>query len=141
MRQGMISTWWSALAGGALIGAAAALLFVTHGRIAGISGVVGSLLPPTPSDRSWRLAFVVGLLLAGAVASLVAPTAIGGSVRSSSSVIVAGLLVGFGTRMGSGCTSGHGVCGLSRRSIRSAVAVATFMTTGAITAWLAGGGA
>ncbi len=74
----MISTWWSALAGGALIGAAAALLFVTHGRIAGISGVVGSLLPPTPSDRSWRLAFVVGLLVAGAVASLVAPTAIGG---------------------------------------------------------------
>lgn len=137
----MLSIWWFALAGGALIGTSAALLFLTHGRIAGISGVVGSLLPPTPTDRSWRLAFVIGMLAAGAVATVVAPHAIGGPVRSSSAVIIAGALVGFGTRMGGGCTSGHGVCGLSRRSGRSLIAVVTFMTTGAVTAWLAGGAA
>lgn len=136
----MSSSWWSALAGGALIGAAAALLLLAHGRIAGISGVVGSLLPPVPRDRGWRLAFVVGLLAAGGLAAVVAPSAVGASVRPSATVIIAGILVGFGTRMGSGCTSGHGVCGLSRRSPRSLVAVAVFMTTGAIAAVLAGGG-
>jgi uncharacterized protein len=140
MRIAMLSSWWSALAGGALIGAAAALLFATHGRVAGISGVVGSLLPPVPSDRGWRLAFVLGLLAAGGLGALVAPQAIGASVRSSSTVIIAGLLVGFGTRMGSGCTSGHGVCGLARQSSRSLVAVVVFMTTGAIAAIVAGGG-
>jgi uncharacterized protein len=137
----MPTTWLLALAGGAMIGAAGSLLFLTHGRIAGISGVLGSLLPPAPAparDRAWRLAFLGGLLAAGAVAALVAPTAIGTSVRSLPVVIAAGLLVGFGTRLGSGCTSGHGVCGLSRLSTRSMIAVATFMTTGAVTAWIAG---
>lgn len=135
----MPTSWIFALAGGGLIGAAAALLFLTHGRVAGISGILGSLLPPVPSDRGWRAAFIVGLLAAGAVAAAVAPSAVGASVRSPTLVIIAGLLVGFGTRMGSGCTSGHGVCGLSRLSARSMIAVATFMTTGAITAWIAGG--
>ena len=78
----------SALGGGALIGAAAALLLLTHGRIAGISGVIGSLLPPVPSDRGWRLAFVAGLALAGALAALVAPSAVGASVRSSTAVVI-----------------------------------------------------
>ena len=134
----MPSSWIFALGGGALIGAAAVLLLLTHGRIAGISGVIGSLLPPLPSDRGWRLAFVAGLALAGLGTALIAPSAIGASVRSSTAVVVAGLLVGFGTRLGGGCTSGHGVCGLSRLSIRSLVAVAIFMTTGAATAMIAG---
>jgi len=135
----MPASWLFALVGGALIGAAAALLFVTHGRIAGISGVLGSLLPPAARDRDWRLAFLGGLLAAGLVSSLVAPSLVGASVRSLPLVIGAGLLVGFGTRLGSGCTSGHGVCGLSRLSIRSLIAVAIFMTTGALTASIAGG--
>jgi len=132
--------WWFALAGGGLIGAAAALLFLTHGRIAGISGIFGSLLPPAPAhDRGWRIAFVAGLALAGAMAMIVAPHAIGGAVRSTPILVIAGLLVGFGSGMGSGCTSGHGVCGLGRGSARSLVAVLTFMGTGAITVWVAGG--
>lgn len=130
--------WWYALAGGALIGLAASLLLVTHGRIAGISGVLGSLLPPVPSDRHWRVAFIGGLVVAGVMARALAPHAIGDPARSPALVLVAGLLVGFGTRLGSGCTSGHGVCGLSRRSPRSLAAVLVFMTTGAITASLAG---
>lgn len=136
----MQSSWMYALAGGGLIGLASALLFLSHGRIAGISGLLGSLLPPQPIDRSWRLAFVLGLGVAGVVAALVAPSAVGASVRSSTTVAIAGVLVGFGTRLGSGCTSGHGVCGLSRLSPRSMVAVATFMATGALTASLVGGG-
>ena len=135
----MESSWLYALAGGALIGGAAVLLLLTHGRVAGISGVVGSLLPPVPSDRGWRLGFVLGLMLAGLGAAVVAPSAVGASVRSSTVVLAAGLLVGFGTRLGSGCTSGHGVCGLSRLAPRSMVAVAVFMATGAITAIIAGG--
>lgn len=114
-------------------------MFVTHGRIAGISGVLGSLLPPAARDRDWRLAFLGGLLAAGLVSSFVAPSLVGASVRSLPLVIVAGLLVGFGTRLGGGCTSGHGVCGLSRLSIRSLIAVGVFMATGALTAAIAGG--
>lgn len=136
----MSSDWWFALGGGALIGLASAFLLFTLGRVAGISGIVGSLLPPVPSDRAWRLAFVGGLLAAGLVGRLVAPTAIGTSVVSPTLVLAAGVLVGFGTRLGSGCTSGHGVCGLARGSARSLVAVMVFMATGVITASLVGGG-
>jgi uncharacterized protein len=138
----MIATWSLALLGGAMIGAASALLLLTHGRIAGISGIVGSLLPPLPrpGDRGWRLAFVAGLLVTGVLAAWLAPQALGASPRAPWLVALAGLLVGYGTRWGSGCTSGHGVCGVSRLAPRSLVAVATFMTTGAITTWLAGGG-
>ena len=121
-----------------MIGAAGALLLLAHGRIAGISGIVGGLVQrPTP-DRAWRVAFLAGLIAAGAVSSIVAPAAIGASVRSSSAIVIAGLLVGFGTRLGGGCTSGHGVCGLSRGSMRSLVAVVTFMATGAVTAIILG---
>jgi len=133
-------SWILALAGGAMIGVASAFLFLTHGRVAGISGVVGAILPPSPvRDRAWRYAFLVGLLAAGVIGAVVAPSAVGASVRSWPLVVVAGLLVGFGTRLGNGCTSGHGVCGLARFSVRSLAAVVTFMTTGAITAWVAGG--
>ena len=123
-----------------MIGAASALLLLAHGRIAGISGISGSLLQAGTRDRDWRLAFLGGLVAAGLVARIVAPSAIGASVQPLPIVILAGLLVGFGTRLGSGCTSGHGVCGLSRLSARSLVAVATFMLTGALTAVVARGG-
>lgn len=122
-----------------MIGLASAALLLTHGRIAGISGVTGSLLQPTTRDRGWRYAFLGGLVVSGLFASVVAPSAIGGSVRSLPLVLVAGLLVGFGTRLGGGCTSGHGICGLSRLSARSLVAAVTFISTGAITAMIAGG--
>lgn len=120
----------AALAGGALIGAAAALLWWFNGRIAGISGIVGGLLPPTRGDTTWRLAFVSGLLVAPwLVTWLHARPAI--QVEAPTAVlVVAGLLVGFGTRLASGCTSGHGVCGLSRWSPRSAVATLCFMAAG-----------
>lgn len=134
----MLSTIVLALVGGAMIGAASGFLFLTHGRVAGISGIVGSLLQAT-RDRGWRVAFIGGMAAAGVVASVVTPSAIGASVRGLPLVIVAGLLVGYGTRLGSGCTSGHGVCGISRFSARSLVAVLTFMTTGAVTATLIGG--
>jgi hypothetical protein len=135
----MSSNWPLALVGGALIGAASALLLVTYGRIAGISGIVGSLLARSRGAHAWRFAFLGGMVVVGLLASVFAPHAIGASARSLPVVIVAGLLVGYGTRLGGGCTSGHGVCGLSRLAPRSLVAVAVFMTTGAITAWIAGG--
>jgi uncharacterized membrane protein YedE/YeeE len=134
----MASTWFIALFGGALIGLASMLLLLGNGRIAGISGIAGGLLQRATADRTWRLAFIGGLAATGLVAALGAPTAIGPPVRSIAAVVVAGWLVGFGTRLGSGCTSGHGVCGLSRWSGRSLIAVATFMATGAITAMIAG---
>lgn len=134
----MHTAWLLGLAGGALIGLASALLLVATGRIAGISGILGGLLQPV-HDRSWRAAFLVGLGVAGVGGAIVAPSAIGASVRELPLVIAAGVLVGFGTRLGNGCTSGHGVCGLARLSTRSLAAVMTFMLTGAITAWVAGG--
>jgi uncharacterized protein len=135
----MPGSWLHALVGGVMIGSAAALLLVAHGRIAGISGVVGSLLPPAAGDRSWRVAFLAGLLAAGAIGGLLAPSATVGSARSLPVLVGAGLLVGFGTRLGGGCTSGHGVCGVARLSRRSLVAVAIFMATAALTVWIAGG--
>lgn len=137
----MQPTWILAVAGGAMIGIASAFLLLTHGRIAGISSIAGSLLQATTRDRGWRIAFLVGMTSAGILAGLVAPSTIGPPVRALPLVIVAGLLVGYGTRLGSGCTSGHGVCGMSRLSMRSIVAVLTFMTTGAVTAMLVGGAA
>lgn len=135
----LMTVWMFAMLGGALIGASSALLLLTHGRIAGISGITGSLLSPAPAgDRAWRLAFIAGLVASGLVARAIAPSAIGASVRSLPVVIIAGLLVGFGTRLGGGCTSGHGVCGIARWSRRSLVAVAVFMTTGITTAVIAG---
>lgn len=125
-------TPWSALAGGALIGLAASLLLVANGRIAGISGVLGGLLSPVRGDVAWRGFFTVGLLGAGVVAALLSPEAIGASPRSLSLVALAGLLVGVGTRLGNGCTSGHGVCGISRLSPRSITATVSFIAAGIV---------
>ncbi|WP_434427423.1 YeeE/YedE family protein [Nannocystis pusilla] len=127
-----------ALLGGLLIGAAALLLLAAAGRIAGISGIVGGALSRPAGDLAWRLAFVLGLLAGGAVLRVLSPETLPKSLPQSGPVIaLAGLLVGFGARLGGGCTSGHGVCGLGRRSPRSLVAVLTFMTTAFATVWLA----
>lgn len=125
----------SALAGGALIGLSASILMLFTGRIAGISGILGGLLAPRKSEVGWQAAFLGGLLSGGLVLALAWPESLADTLgRSTGALVVAGLLVGFGTRMGSGCTSGHGVCGLTRLSPRSAVATATFMFTGAVAA-------
>lgn len=128
-----------ALVGGLMIGASAALLLLSHGRIAGISGIVGGLMTrPEAGDRAWRWAFLAGLIFAGAVAALWFPGAFAMDlVRSPAALIGAGLLVGFGTRLGNGCTSGHGVCGISRMSPRSIVATLTFIASGAVTVFVA----
>lgn len=119
--------------GGLLIGLSASLMLLLEGRVTGISGILGGLLSPQPGDVGWRGAFLVGLFVAGAGAFLVAPAAFGEPLPlGTGAVVLAGLLVGFGTRLGNGCTSGHGVCGLSRLSVRSLAAVLTFMATGGI---------
>jgi uncharacterized protein len=126
-----------ALAGGALIGLAAALLLLGHGRIAGICGIFSGILRPLPGDVGWRALFVAGLVTSGAVASFVAPDAARMTLdRSGPLLAVAGALVGFGARLGNGCTSGHGVCGIGRFSRRSLVATLTFMLTAALTAFV-----
>lgn len=121
------------MAGGVLLGLASALFILFNGRILGISGIVGGLLPPKRGDTSWRISFLLGLLAAPWVVQRVAPAQWITSPRidaSTGMVIVAGLLVGLGTRYASGCTSGHGVCGLSRLSPRSMVATGVFMAAG-----------
>ena len=129
-------TPWTALAGGLLIGLAAALFLLLNGRVAGISGIVGGLLRPVRGDIGWRVAFVTGLicapLLYGLVAALPAPRIDAGL----GTLAVAGLLVGVGTRYGGGCTSGHGVCGLSRLSPRSLAATLAFMGAGFATVFV-----
>lgn len=129
-------TPFSGLAGGVLIGLAAAMLLLFNGRISGVSGIVGSLLTPGNFGGLWRVAFIVGLVL-GASGYLLATGS--GSISMQASVpvlIVAGLLVGFGTRLGSGCTSGHGVCGLARLSWRSAASTAVFFAVASLTVFL-----
>jgi uncharacterized membrane protein YedE/YeeE len=125
----------SALIGGMLIGIAAVILMAFNGRIAGISGIVAGL---SGSDSPWRLSFIVGLLAGPYAVKLVAGWEPQVSINASlPTLIVAGLLVGFGTRLGSGCTSGHGVCGLARLSPRSLVATLTFMTVAAVVVFVA----
>ncbi|MEN9329303.1 MAG: hypothetical protein RLZZ484_491 [Pseudomonadota bacterium] len=126
-------TPWASLAGGILLGLASALFILVNGRILGISGILGGLLTLKPSEAGWRVAFMLGMLAAPATLSWVAPPDLLSAPRIDASyalVVIAGLLVGFGTRLGSGCTSGHGVCGLSRLSPRSLVATGSFMAAG-----------
>ena len=129
-------TPWSSLAGGALIGLAAAMFALFNGRIAGISGVIAGLLKPTRGDLAWRAAFVGGLLAAPLMYVLMADAPTLQIDAGFGAIAVAGLLVGIGTRYGSGCTSGHGVCGLSRMSPRSLVATAAFMGAGFVTVFV-----
>ena len=133
-------TPWSSLAGGVLIGLAAALMVVLLGRIAGISGILGGLLQKATwgsvRQWGWRAAFVAGMLLAPLLWQMFGPLPAMQMPSNPMLIISAGLLVGFGTRLGSGCTSGHGVCGLSRLSIRSLAATLMFMATGVATVFI-----
>ena len=129
-------TPWSSLAGGLLIGVATAMFLLFNGRIAGISGILGGLLRPVAGDIGWRMAFVSGLLGGQLVYGLAAPLPTVHIDADMTTLVVAGLLVGVGTRYGSGCTSGHGVCGLSRLSPRSMVATASFMLAGFVTVFI-----
>jgi len=126
----------SALAGGLLIGLAAAWLILVEGRVLGAAGILGGLVPPSAADWAWRIAFIAGLvaapLAAGALLSA-APPAI---EANPATLITGGLLVGFGTRLGAGCTSGHGVCGVARLSPRSMAATAAFMVMGLLTVFV-----
>ncbi|MDE2605854.1 MAG: YeeE/YedE family protein [Burkholderiales bacterium] len=123
-------TPWESLAGGLLLGLAAAMFILLNGRVVGISGIIGGLVRPRPGDAGWRLAFLAGMLVAPTVWSLFALPAAARIAAGPTLLVAAGLLVGWGARFGSGCTSGHGVCGLSRLSPRSLVATLAFMGTG-----------
>ena len=129
-------TPWASLAGGVIIGISAAMFVLLNGRIAGISGVLGGLLKPVRGDISWRVAFIAGLVGAPLLYALVTELPRPQIDAGYAGLIVAGLLVGVGTRFGSGCTSGHGVCGISRLSPRSLVATATFMAAGFATVYV-----
>lgn len=129
-------TVWRSLAGGALIGLAAVLLVLMNGRIAGVSGVMGGLLHRARGDTAWRLAFLAGLIIAPVLYQAVAASPAIDIEAGPLTLVVAGLLVGVGTRFGAGCTSGHGVCGLSRRSPRSLAATAAFMASGFVTVFV-----
>lgn len=136
----------SSTLGGILVGLAAASILFSQGRVAGVSGICGSLLQPARGDFGWRLAFTLGLLGTGAVAAAHYPSSVAvAGLPGLPTVAIAGVLVGFGTRLGNGCTSGHGVCGVSRLSKRSIVATVTFILVAAATVFVvrhtAGGGA
>jgi len=126
----------SALIGGVLIGIAAAMLVLFNGRIAGISSILGGLLRPKGGDVGWRLAFVIGLMIAPVAYQLVEALPVSRIAASDTLLVIAGLLVGVSTRYGAGCTSGHGVCGLSRLSARSLVATLLFMGAGFATVFV-----
>src|SRR5258708_14438986 len=127
----------SAAIGGVIIGLAVALFVLVNGRIAGISGIVGGLLRPAPGDAGWRIAFVAGLIAAPSCFAITATLPSVVIDASYPTLIVAGLLVGIGTRYGAGCTSGHGVCGIARLSPRSSVATVSFMAAGFSTVFIA----
>ncbi len=124
------------LAGGALIGASASLLLAFEGRVAGICGIVSGIVVPEPRDVGWRARFVLGLLVGGVLALVTQPAAFGPALVPVGTAAAAGLFVGVGTQLGRGCTSGHGVCGISRGSARSIVATSTFMAAAILTVWL-----
>lgn len=129
-------TPWTSLAGGLLLGISAAMFILVNGRVLGISGIVGGLLVPKKGDAGWRIAFLLGMAAAPLIFRMLMPSGMVHAPRIDAgylAVVLAGLLVGVGTRYGSGCTSGHGVCGLSRMSPRSLLATMTFMAVGFLT--------
>lgn len=133
-------TPWSSLSGGIILGVASALFILINGRVLGISGILGGLLPSKAGDTFWRIAFLAGMFAAPWVFKALAPSEFITTPQIDADTIllvIAGLLVGVGTRYGSGCTSGHGVCGLSRMSPRSLVATVSFMAAGFLTVYLA----
>lgn len=133
----MSIAWFEALGGGVLIGLSATGLLWLNGRVAGVSGILGGVLFPTRGDVSWRLAFLGGLVVAAGLYTAFVPGApLPRTEFPRMGLVIAGLLVGFGTRMGNGCTSGHGVCGLGRLSTRSLAAVATFMASAVTTTFV-----
>lgn len=132
-------TPWASLTGGIILGVASAIFILVNGRILGISGILGGLLPPKVGDTTWRMAFLLGLFAAPAVFHAVVPAQYITAPRIDATdltVVAAGLLVGIGTRYASGCTSGHGVCGLSRLSPRSLLATASFMFAGFVMVYI-----
>ena len=129
-------TPWASFAGGLLIGVAAALLVLVTGRVAGVSGIVGGLLRPSAGDAAWRVALVAGMVASPLFYALVAPLPAMQIDASYPTLVIAGLLVGVGTRYAAGCTSGHGVCGISRLSPRSLAATLAFMLAGFVTVFL-----
>lgn len=130
-------TPWASLAGGIILGLAAALFVLLNGRVLGISGILGGLVKPQAGDAGWRIAFVAGLIAAPVVWRLFAPLPVPNVEAGLPVLVIAGLLVGWGTRYGSGCTSGHGVCGLARLSPRSLAATLAFMAAGFATVYVA----
>ena len=127
----------ASMVGGVLIGLGASAMLLLDGKIAGISGILAGVLKPVRGDTLWRICFLGGLLAGGLLLRILLPAAFDfGIIRPLPLLTIAGLLVGFGTRLGSGCTSGHGVCGISRLSPRSLVATATFIFTGALVVYL-----
>ena len=129
-------TPWMSLAGGILVGLASAAFLLLNGRIAGISGLLGGLLRAPAGERGWRMAFLGGLVAAPLVYALAAPLPSVEVDAGFPALVLAGLLVGLGTRYGSGCTSGHGICGIARRSPRSYLATAAFLAAGFLTVYL-----
>lgn len=129
----------SALTGGLMLGIGASLLLLFSGKIAGISGILANAIKathPFSQDAAWRALFLLGLISAGTIYPLIAALPPASIAANTPTLVMAGLLVGFGSRMGSGCTSGHGICGLSRLSLRSMVATLSFMTAGFVTTYL-----
>jgi len=126
-------TPWSSLAGGILIGLAASIMILMNGRIAGISGIVGSISSAHRADVPWRIAFLVGLIVSPFIYGVLGEMPVLNFDASNLQIVIAGLLVGLGSRYGSGCTSGHGVCGIARLSVRSMVATVVFIGAGIVT--------
>lgn len=129
----MHQDWINALFGGVIIGIAVSLMLLWNGRVTGISGIINGTLSPVKGDTSWRVLFIIGLLLGGLALKVLNPNIFSGNLETDTwTTVVAGLLVGFGTILGSGCTSGHGVCGISRMSVRSLVATIIFISAGVV---------
>lgn len=126
-----------AIIGGVIIGISVSIMLLAKGRVTGISGIIGGILNPQTMDKSWRLLFIGGLLVGGIILRFVYPISFNMiSSAKSYDYVIAGLLVGFGTLLGNGCTSGHGVCGISRFSIRSLVSTVTFISFGILSVYL-----
>ncbi len=131
----MMQNYWVPLLGGAIIGLAISILLFVNGRVAGVSGIVSGALRPRAGDWAWRLAFIAGLIAGGFALRTIYPESLTNTLEMTyPKIIIAGLLVGFGTVLGSGCTSGHGICGMSRLAPRSIIATIVFMAFGILAA-------